>query len=863
MPVRPLLVLPPPLPIARPKGRGFGARLHKPSRERQQERLGPQYRRLRGILDRDDAALVLQRDPASLAPERAIVLEIAGSLTDFYKAVQRIPGLAFLADEDIGFAADDDFAELDAETGEPRMDRAVGGRRYLAMPTLGALRELLGLYERWDRGEAMPRGFTPWRDLFDQLKTLRAWGPEDRIGDDAIAAWEQDLAAAGVAEISIEAELWFQSSQPARTAAIEAVRADAEALGGRLVRDSVIEPIGYHGALLRLPAAGLRQVMARDAVQLVLADQVMFLRPQAIIRTSGIEALPPDGRDVPPAAQRVAGTPIAALLDGFPIQQHRLLANRLTVDDADDLEARAVVARRAHGTAMASLILHGDLNRLEASLSRPLLVRPIMVTSEGGEETTDPTRLLIDTIYKAVVRMKDPGAPGGASAPDVFLINLSMGDRRRPFSGMMSPWGRLLDYLAARYNVLFLVSAGNIIDDVVLAEFDGIAAFERATDDERRLAFLRHLRDQQSQRTVLAPAEALNPLTVGALHDDDVRPGHPYRTYDPFPGGGVAIISSGLGLGHRRVVKPDVLLPGGRQRLGFKSSPPLTLSPPPMNQGFGLRAAAPDTAGRGALDRRALSCGTSAATALATRAGHQIFDVLMDADGGSNHADIDPAFRAVFIKTLLVHGARWPDGAAQVAEVFGPADGNRFAERVDNVSRLLGYGVPDLARVLECGPSQATLAGCGIIEGDAGHAYRIPLPACLAGVVEPRRLIVTLAWMSPITTTHQDYRRAQLQLAAPEARQQIGVKRAAQSQPSDHASKRGSVLHEIYEGADAVVFVNDGYLDLKVWCVARPLSRPLDAPVRYGLAITIEAGEGLPVYEQVDNRLRAGVRPEG
>ena len=170
--------------------------MRKPSRDRQRERLGPQYRRLRGVLDRDDAALVLQRDPLSLAPDRAIVMEIAGSLTDFYKAVQRIPGLAFLADEDIGFAADDDFAELDAETGEPRMDRTVGGRRYLAMPTLGALRELLGLYERWDRGEAMPRGFTPWRDLFDQLKTLRAWGPQDRIGDDAVRAFEQDLAAA-------------------------------------------------------------------------------------------------------------------------------------------------------------------------------------------------------------------------------------------------------------------------------------------------------------------------------------------------------------------------------------------------------------------------------------------------------------------------------------------------------------------------------------------------------------------------------------------------------------------------------------------------------------------------------------------
>jgi hypothetical protein len=64
------------------------------------------------------------------------------------------------------------------------------------------------------------------------------------------------------------------------------------------------------------------------------------------------------------------------------------------------------VSRRIHRTAMASLILHGDRNEPNATLSRPLYVRPLMVTNQNGQGHTDRDRLLIDTIYRAVLRIK-------------------------------------------------------------------------------------------------------------------------------------------------------------------------------------------------------------------------------------------------------------------------------------------------------------------------------------------------------------------------------------------------------------------------------------------------------------------------
>jgi len=50
-----------------------------------------------------------------------------------------------------------------------------------------------------------------------------------------------------------------------------------------------------------------------------------------------------------------------------------------------------------------------------------------------------------------------------------------------------------------------------------------------------------------------------------------------------------------------------------------------------------------------------------------------------------------------------------------------------------------------------------------------------------------------------------------------------------------------------------VPFVDDGHVVLQVHC--REQAGALDQDMRYGMAVTIEAGEGIPVYEEV----RAGL----
>ena len=714
---------------------------------RQGERLGPIFERLARILDEDRDGVSLLDDPASIAPERALVLEVSGSLVDFQALAARVEGLEFLGDEEDVFEPDDEFFEVDerkGREGERRTDRPLGGRLYLAMPDVGALRQLLSLWGRWQRGEDLPNGFTRWRDVFETLRDIRPWGPADRLSEETISRWRDEIEHDAGDMRRIEVELWYRDGGDDRVAAFERVAGVVADAGGTVVHHAVIEAIGYEAALIDLPVREIELLAAREEVHLVVCDDIMFLRPQSLadVPEPGEEA---EAEAAIPEEEPVDLPPIAALLDGVPVQNHVLLDGRLEMDDPDGLEAMSVVAERFHGTAMASLILHGDRNVANEVLSRRLYMRPVLYApGDGRREEPRRDRLLLDVIYRAVTRIKEGDEEGGPTAPEVFLVSLSLGDVGRPFSGPMSPWARLLDHLADRYGILFLVSAGNIVRPLRIEGFGGWIEFEDADPAHREYAVLMAVAEQRAFRTLLSPAEALNPITVGAMHDDAVVGPRGAGAVDPYATSELPNVSSAMGLGHRKVVKPDIHLPGGREHVRFHARGDALVVVPESGARSGLRAASPDAVGN--RDRTVLSRGTSAATALATRWAHQIFDALMDRDDGSMHADMEEAFRGVVVKALLVHRARWGSRAALLDRNYGPHGQGKHVERRDNISRLLGYGFPNMEEALSCAPNRATLVGYGTIAAGDANIHRIPLPQCLERVTEPRTLTVTVAW---------------------------------------------------------------------------------------------------------------------
>jgi hypothetical protein len=855
VPERPLLRLPDPEPFTTRPGPRGGADIAKPTRNRQQERIQPRFERLMNIAERPEQLLTLRDDPASIAPERAIVFETAGSLKDFYQQAKDL-GLEYLGDFEDDFAPSDDFYDRkDAR-------KQVSGRIYLAMPDVQALRELLSLWKRFTEGRNMPTGKKAWRELFSQLVDVRPWGHGDRVPPETIAYWRSKLQSSPAAPVRFEVELWYYEQEDRRARAYQRLEQEIQALNGQIIHHSVIPDIRYDAALVDIPPARIQAILDNPDITLARVDEVMFLRPQSVAQCPGKEDLEgEDGTSEIEDAGLAGQAPVAALLDGLPIQNHVRLAGRLIVDDPDDLEPSYPVNRRHHGTEMASLILHGDLNNSDGPLQRPLFVLPVMQPNEDGAERTPSDRLLVDVIYRAVRRIKERDGDQPASAPSVVMVNFSLGDSNRPFARGMSPLGRLLDYLAYRYRILFLVSAGNILDRLTVAQFRTSAEFEDATPADRERAVLEALNSAKSQRTLYSPAEALNVLTIGAAHSGSAFNGTlPANMIDPFTDSELPNVVSAMGLGFRKVIKPELLFDGGRAPVRVVGTGQ-ELIIAPVSAGarfFGVKAASPNRIGGDRYED--YTWGTSVATALATRAGHRIHDLLLDGANGSNHSDIPAEYMALAVKALLVHGAAWGPKGSFLDEIFEPQGiGSHFARR-DDIARLLGYGVPKIDRVLDCAENRATLLGYGTIAPDSAILYRFPLPPGLDGIRAFRALTVTLAWFSPINSRHQGYRMAALDVSSAAEEKYWVASTREPCQPTDKATMRGTVFHERRSGEQAAVFLDDGHVLLRVSC--RGAAGELTEAIPFALAVSFEVGidAGIQVYDEIRTRLTAPVR---
>ena len=852
---RPLLKLPDPLPFTPKAGPRAIGKVAKPTRARQGERLAPRFDRLKRAVSDPQALLELRNDPASIAPERAIVFEVAGQLKDFYEQARTL-GFDYLGDFEDEIEPSEDFYDRD------KPQKTIARRIYFAMPDVQALRELLSLWERYQDGRMMPKGRGPWRELFSLLIAVRPWGPQDRVPPETIAFWQSALRSSPDSPVRFEIELFYYENPERRANAFQQIEREVGLIGGRIVHHAVIPEIRYDAALIDIPPDQVRMLIDHPDVTLARVDEVMFLRPQSVAQcpTKG-EPEGADGQPTPPDAGIASRSPVAALLDGLPIQNHARLAGRLVIDDPDDLEPTYPVDRREHGTAMASLIIHGDLNRAEAPLPRPLLVLPIMEPTDHDSERTLDNRLLVDVVYRAVRRIKEGDGEQPASAPSVILINFSIGDQWRPFARVMSPLGRLLDYLAYRYRLLFFVSAGNILDSITVPDFNTSQEIEDASPDDREKAILAALNNNKSQRTLFSPAEAINILTIGAAHAGSAfNGGLPPTLIDPFTDGELPNVASATGLGYRKTVKPELLLEGGRTPVRVVGTGAGVTIQPARGPArlFGARTAFPDK--RGGTRFEDFTWGTSVATALATRAAHQVHDVLLDAESGSNHSDISPEYMALVLKALLVHTASWSSKGEMLDEFFGPQGQGQHAARRDDIARLLGYGVPKIDRALDCAENRATLLGIGTIASDSALLYRIPLPGDLDGVRAFRALTVTLAWFSPINPRHQGYRMAALDVSPASEEKYWVVSDRYPYQPTDKAIARGTIFHERRSGERAVAFVDGGDLLIRVSC--RAGAGDLQENIPYAMAVSFEVGieSGIQVYDQIRTRLTAPIR---
>ncbi|RMH36936.1 MAG: hypothetical protein D6690_04630 [Nitrospirae bacterium] len=849
MPEYPLLLFPEPALARQAKRPGGPRKIKVPPHPQQAVRLSPQLSRLSEAIDR--RRIEIQDSAAGIQPELALVLETVGAIENFLNAVRRIQGLEWLAEFDV-----DDIAPGDGFEDAKDPEKPLSGRLYLVMTDEQAIRQIQSLFDRWKQNPDtdFPYGLANLKQVFAHLRTIRPWDVQDRIAETGVLDNWQFRVAHGQEMVPFETELWFRHNPERRRQAEAVFRALVEEMGGDIAGQCVIEEIGYHGILGRIPAREVQTMLEHREVRLLQCDDVWYFRPVGQCAVPSYEDL----SEAKPLAGAVPNRPttpepLVALLDGLPLANHRLLEGRLIVDDPDEYEATYQAHQRVHGTAMASLICHGDLDERGAPSDRPVYARPIMQPRRGfaGQfhEAIPEDVLPVDLIHRAVRRLFERDGDEDPVAPTVRVVNLSVGDSARLLDREMSAWARLLDWLAWKYNVLFIVSAGNHGKDIVLNV--PRADFQRLTDEERERAVICALASATRNRRLLSPAETVNGLTVGALHADASTLPSYHQLIDPYARTGLPSPVNAHGPGYRRAVKPDILLPGGRQfyreKMGNTHSN-ATLEVASYLRPPGQCVAAPEPAGQ--LDRTVHLRGTSNAAALASRAAMRLYDEVLERLRATY--DVPAEYDAVLLKTLLAHGANWGDAFSIYEGILKNHRNSRTFK--DYVSRFLGYGPADPARVVACTDQRVTVLGYGVLRDGEAHEYRLPLPPSLSARTERRRLTVTLAWLTQVKPSRWGYRVAHLWF---DAQNNLAPTRY---DADWRATTRGTLQHEVLEGHKAEPFHDGDAIILKINC--RADASEIEEPVRYGLAVTLEVAEGvsLAIYKEVRDRLRIPVR---
>lgn len=826
-------------------------------------RLGAQLTTLQQDFDRYKASV--SGSVAGFEPETVLVIEIAGSVNEFRQAVEAI-GLEWMGEWDVDdIPPDEDFFERNTK-GE-RTNKAVKGRMFLSLGNEAGMRELLSLWEKWRDDKKLPIGKTKWRDVFNQTVQIRRWGIEEALRETGmLERWQDLLNPINPAQaIHFQIELFYRRSEDRRRQNERDVAALLEAAGGRTLGGFIDMPeIAFHAVKAELPAERIQQLLndleseSHDTdIQLFKFYGVMYFRPtgQSLAVTEDGE-----GVDTEIAEGFVDLPPIAAILDGVPNVQHQALKGRLLLDDPDNLSAQYQPGERKHGTAMASLVVHGEMADGQADpLPRLVYVVPIMQPdphSINRSEHVPDEVFFEDRIARAVRRMFEGEGAVPAQAPSVCVINLSIGDPARPFIHTPSPWARLLDWLSWKYRVLFCVSAGNYPEaiDIALSGTDYLAL----TDPQKVEHVLKCIQTQLSGRRILSPAESINAITVGATHADNGGNYYQGPRTDLLPGPSLFSPAARLGHGFRRSVKPEILFPGGRQLYRTPVLDSQTVYQPDGGFAAPGQQVAWDSNQAGALSQTVYTRGTSNATALATRSAARIYEVL-DALRGAHEDSIPQGLISVLIKALLVHGAKQDDDACKaITAALKTRDNSRQFKEV--MARYLGYGAVQIERVLACTEQRGTVLGCGEIRENEIHEYRLPLPPGLSSSQEWRRMVVTLAWFSAVNPDHRNFREAKLEISPANNWGTLPLKLARRDGDNNQVL-RGTVQHEVLEGTDQIAAFQDGDSILLHIACKKDATARLDDAIPYGLAVTLEVAEGIQIsiYEQLRTRLQPQV----
>jgi hypothetical protein len=399
-----------------------------------------------------------------------------------------------------------------------------------------------------------------------------------------------------------------------------------------------------------------------------------------------------------------------SLLDSGVTRIHPLLELGIAPDDLHTVEPawgkNDSPHWQGHGTAMAGIALYAELLDSLATDERVKLlhrIESVKILPTNGQN--------------------DPELYGAITEQGVFLPEIQAPNRRRVFCmavtssvgssdrGMPSSWSAAMDKLCFNDNEfprLMIISVGNIHQEILPSDYPNINDLE----------------------TVENPAQAWNPLIVGA-YTEKVNVLDPnYRGWQPLaPGGDLSPRSrTSVSWETQWPIRPDVVFEGGNM----------------AHDGSNIAEAIDDlclltTHYRPEKRMFDYMGDTSSATALAS---HMAARIMSE----------QPTYRPETVRATIVHSAEWTP--AMKAHFNGTS--TKTAKRA--LVRRYGYGVPDLTRALQSASNDLTLVAedklqpfyleLNTIKTKDMNFYQLPWPSeVLEGLGEvPVELKVTLAY---------------------------------------------------------------------------------------------------------------------
>ncbi len=560
--------------------------------------------------------------------------------------------------------------------------------------------ELAAFHERLDSYTAGPpegQKSEPHASFFDAIDALRPYGPDDRLTPELKEAMSQPLTD----RLRLDIECWHPGDNSLAIEWLGEVAAGVEEGGG-----SVADTLAQHGVGLLL----MRAYMPVDRVmELAQIDVIarMDILPSPALPVPVFHSLSVE--DLPPVLAPDSDSPIVGIIDSGVASGHQLVGPAVFASDAIGTGLSEDQDEHGHGTMVASLLLHGDVQKV---IARGLPTRPLCRIVSARVLDSD-NQFPVDDLWERDLAE----AVEWCSRHGAKIINLSIGDERSPFAPprQMSA-AAIVDDLARSLGIVTIVPTGNSRPADYLPSVD-----EAATQTYPVSLY------GNGQSGILDPGTSVLSLTVGGVTDAAASGGQSARerlTTLPMgqPGWPSPITRRGLGLGDS--VKPEVVEHAGT--LGVENGQ-LVRSDPELGV-VGARAEA------GAL--LTWGIGTSYAAPLVSRVAAAVVARF-------------PDFRPELVRALVLLSSDRVD----FAENFE----GKPADRARAELSLLGHGRPSIARAIESTSHRTILVANDEIPINGVHVFEIPVASTFFGRGGQRGIDISLAFSPPTRVRRLDY----------------------------------------------------------------------------------------------------------